>query len=170
MAKRISLREFQQALVDKLTSAQRGETPLAFLGIQAGRDHWLLDLPESGEIVPVPPLTPVPLTKPWFRGLVNIRGTLFTVVDFSAFQGLEPTPITSQARLVMANGRFGHASALLVNRALGLRNLDQLETRASDGDPRHWVGEQFDDNQGNHWKKLLLRELFVDPAFLEIGI
>jgi twitching motility protein PilI len=170
MAKRISLREFQQALVDKLTSAQRGETPRAFLGIQAGRDHWLLDLPDAGEIVPVPPLTPVPLTKPWFRGLANIRGTLFTVVDFSAFQGLESTPITSQARLVMANSRFGFANALLVNRALGLRNLDQLDPRTGEGDPCLWIGEQYDDSQGNQWKKLLLRELFVDPAFLDIGI
>jgi len=170
MTKRISLREFQQALVDKLTSAQRGETPRAFLGIQAGRDHWLLELSDTGEIVPVQPLTPVPLTKPWFRGLANIRGTLFTVVDFGAFQGLEPTPITSDARLVMANSRFGFASALLVNRALGLRNLDQLDPLPADGDARRWVGEQFGDNQGSHWKKLLVRELFADPAFLEIGI
>lgn len=169
MAKRISLREFQQALVERLTSAQRGEAPRALLGILAGHDHWLLELPDTGEIVPLPPLTPVPLAKPWFRGLANIRGSLFTVVDFAAFQGLAATPVTADARLVLANSRFGFSSALLVSRALGLRNLDQLEARAQPADSRPWVGEQYADNQGQIWNKLLIRELFADPGFMEIG-
>ena len=169
MAKRISLREFQQSLVERLTSAQRGQAPQALLGIQADRDHWLLDLPEIGEIVPPPPLTPVPLTPPWFRGLANVRGTLYTVTDLAAFQGLDPTPAGSDARLVLANNRFGFLSAILVTRTLGLRNLDQLERRPDLRDPRRWVGEQFADTQGSIWKKLLIRDLFSDPAFLEIG-
>lgn len=169
MAKRISLREFQQGLVERLTSAQRGEAPRALLGILVGQDHWLLELPDTGEIVPLPVLTPVPLTRHWFRGLANIRGTLFTVVDFSAYQGLEPTPVTSDARLVLANNRFGFSSALLVSRALGLRSLDQLEVRPQRTDARPWVGEHYVDNQGGLWKKLLIRELFTDPAFMEVG-
>jgi twitching motility protein PilI len=169
MAKRISLREFQQALVERLTSAQRGEAPRALLGILAGRDHWLLELPETGEIVPLPQLTPVPLTKPWFRGLANIRGTLFTVVDFSAYQGREATPVTADSRLVLANSRFGFSSALLVSRTLGLRNLDQLEARPEQSDRRSWVGTHYADNQGQIWKKLLIKELFTDPAFMEVG-
>jgi twitching motility protein PilI len=169
MAKRISLREFQQALVERLTSAQRGEAPRAMLGVLAGRDHWLLELPDTGEIVPLPQLTPVPLTKPWFRGLANIRGTLFTVADFAAYQGLDATPLGADARLVLANSRFGLSSALLVNRTLGLRNLDQLEVRSEQPDPRPWVGEIYGDNQGQIWKKLLIRELFTDPGFMEIG-
>jgi twitching motility protein PilI len=170
MAKRISLREFQQSLVERLTSAQRGEGPPALLGIQAGHDHWLLELPDTGEIVPLPALTAVPLTKPWFRGLANIRGTLYAVVDFAAFQGLDPTPVGSDARLVLANSRFGFLSALLVHRALGLHSLDQLETRPDLSDPRPWVGEHFADSHGNVWKKLLIRDLFTNPAFLDIGI
>lgn len=170
MAKRISLREFQQRLVDRLTSAQRGEAPRALLGVLVGLDHWLLELADTGEIVPLPVLAPVPLTKPWFRGLTSIRGTLFTVVDFLAFQGFESTSINADARLVLANSRFGLSSAILVSRTLGLRNLDQLEPRPEQNDPRPWVGEHFSDSQGNIWKKLLIRELLTDPAFLEIGI
>jgi twitching motility protein PilI len=126
-------------------------------------------LPDTGEIVPLPPLTQVPLTKPWFRGLANIRGSLYTVVDFSAYQGMEATPVTADSRLVLANARFGFASALLVSRALGLRNPDQLETRPDSPAPWPWVGEQFSDNQGQIWRKLLIRELFNDPAFMEVG-
>lgn len=170
MAKRISLRDFQQSLVDRLTSARRGEAARALLGVQAARQNWLLDLPDVGEIVPLTQITPVPLTKPWFRGLANVRGTLYTVVDFAAFQGAEPVALLPDARLLFANGRFGFQSALLVDRALGLRNPEQLEPRTDVADERAWVGEHYADTQGHVWKKLLIRELFADPAFLDVGL
>lgn len=170
MAKRISLREFQQGLVDKLTSAQRGESPRALLGIQGGSIQWLLELPETGEIVPLRHVTPVPLTKPWFRGLANVRGTLYSVVDFAAFLGFDPTPITPETRLVMANGRLGFSSALLVQRALGLRNLDQLDQIPDEAGGPGWVGTHYCDSKGTVWKKLLIRDLFADPTFLDIGL
>lgn len=170
MARRISLREFQQGLVERLTSAQRGEAPRALLGIQAGAYHWLLELADSGEIVPLPHITPVPLTKPWFRGLANIRGTLYTVVDFSAFLGGDATPLSSEARLLLANNRFGFLSALLVSKALGLRSLDSLDPRPTAPTAYKWEGEQYADSQGRIWKKLLIRDLLSDPSYLEIGV
>lgn len=170
MGKRISLREFQQSLVERLTSAQRGEASSALLGVRSGPDYWLLDLPDAGEIIPLPALTPVPLTRPWFRGLANVRGTLYTVADLAAFHGFDPTPMGSDARLLLANNRFGFSSALVVTRAMGLRNPEQFEPRSSDPDSRRWVGETLSDNQGITWKRLLIRKLFAAPEFLEISI
>lgn len=168
--KKISLREFQESLVQRLTSARAGQSSRALLGFQAGRDFWLLDLADSGEIVPLPPQTSVPLTKPWFCGMANIRGTLYGVVDFSAFQGGEATPQNADSRLLIVGSRFGINSALLVNRMLGLRNIEQMERRATESDPRPWVGEQYVDAQGNAWKRLNLRNLLGQPDFLEIGL
>ncbi len=168
--RKISLREFQESLVQRLTSARAGQTSRALLGVQAGRDYWLLDLADSGEIVPLPPLTSVPLTKPWFCGMANIRGTLYSVVDFSAFQGGEVTPQNADSRLLIVGSRFGINSALLVNRTLGLRNIEQLEPRPAEADPRPWMGEKYADTQGNLWKKLNLRNLLGQPDFLEIGL
>lgn len=170
MAKKISLREFQETLVKRLTSAKAGETSRALLGVQAGREYWLLDLSDSGEIVPLMPLSAVPLTKPWFCGLANIRGTLYSVVDFSAFQGGEGTPQNADSRLLLVGNRLGINSALLVSRTLGLRSLEQLEPRAAMPDARPWVGEQYTDPQGRQWKKLNLRSLLSQPDFLDIGI
>ncbi|MBA3902421.1 MAG: chemotaxis protein CheW [Rhodocyclaceae bacterium] len=170
MAKKISLREFQETLVKRLTSAKAGETSRALLGVQAGREYWLLDLSDSGEIVPLMPLSAVPLTKPWFCGLANIRGTLYSVVDFSAFQGGEGTPQNADSRLLLVGNRLGINSALLVSRTLGLRSLEQLEPRAATPDTRPWVGEQYTDPQGRQWKKLNLRNLLSQPDFLDIGI
>lgn len=168
--KKLSLREFQENLVQRLTSAKAGQTTRALLGVRSGKDHWLLDLADSGEIVPLPPLTSVPLTKPWFCGMANIRGSLYSVVDFSAFQGGEPTPQNADSRLLIVGSRLGINSALLINRTLGLRNIEQMDTRASETDPRPWVDEQYADTQGNLWKRLNLKNLLGQSDFLEIGL
>ena len=65
---------------------------------------------------------------------------------------------------------LGINSALLVNRTLGLRNIEQMEPRAADSDARPWVGEQYADPQGNVWKRLNLKNLLGQPDFLEIGL
>jgi twitching motility protein PilI len=169
MAKRISLREFQEGLVQRLTSAQRGEAQRALLGMQSGRDLWVLDLTDGAEIVPLPDLKPVPLTKPWFAGIANIRGTLYAVVDFSAFCGGEPTVRAAEARLLLPHARYGINCALLMTRALGLRNPDELETRGATDCAPAWVGEEYDDAQGRTWKRMNLRALVTDPGFLDVS-
>ncbi len=170
MAKRISLREFQQGLVERLNTAQRGEAQRAVLGFQCGRDLWLLDLTDSAEIVPLPHLTAAPLTRRWFAGIANIRGSLYSVVDFSAFCGGESTSRVSEARLLLPHARLGTNSALLVTRALGLRNLDDLDPQPPLVDASPWVGANYTDTQGHTWKKLNLRALLAHPEFLDIGV
>lgn len=99
MAKKISLREFQAHLSARLAGAS-SQTAAGLLGIQAGADYWLLNLSDSGEIVPLTPLTHVPLTKSWFAGIANIRGNLHSVADFSGFQGKDATPQNASSRLL----------------------------------------------------------------------
>jgi twitching motility protein PilI len=169
MAKRISLREFQESLAQRLTSAQRGETRRALLGVASGADLWLLDLSDSGEVVPLPTLTTVPLTKPWFAGIANVRGTLYSVVDFSAYRGGQPTRRNANARLLLVGARHGINSALLVDQTLGLKNLDDLEPAETTGGPT-WAGNLHQDSQGHKWTLLNLRELFADPTFLDVGL
>ena len=102
------------------------------LGVQSGADFWLLKLSDSGEIVPLTPLAEVPLTRPWFAGIANIRGNLNSVVDFAAFRGAEPTVQNAGARLLLIGTRYGSNAALLVTRLLGLRNIDDLTPAPAD--------------------------------------
>lgn len=175
MAKRISLREFQRDLAARLGSAQRGETSRALLGIESGRGNdrlWLLDLTDSGEIAPLSSLgtlTPVALTKTWFAGVVNIRGTLYSVVDFSAFRGGEPTPRNSDARVLLIGARHGNNCALLVNRTLGLRAPDELTAEAAAPEAAPWQGTTLTDHTGERWIRLNIPALLADTHFLDIA-
>lgn len=168
MAKKISLREFQEHLAARLVGAS-GQSAAGLLGIQSGADYWLVNLSDSGEIVPLTPLTAVPLTKPWFAGIANIRGNLYSVADFSAFQGKDPTPQNAGSRLLLVGTRHGTNAALLVTRMLGLRNIEALTSAPAEADAPAWARASYTDNEGRRWKMLNVRELLADDAFMEIG-
>jgi len=179
MAKRISLREFQQSLSERLLSARRGEGGQTLLGIESGAadlpggSRWLVDLADSGEVVPLQPLTPAPLTKSWFAGIANIRGVLYGVVDFAAWRGGAPTPCNAQSRLLLVGARHGVNSALLVRRSLGLR--PQLAMHAAGGanvgagETAPWLGGRFTDAQDITWTQLRIPALLADPDYLDIA-
>jgi twitching motility protein PilI len=169
MARRVSLREFQQDLVRRLNEAAAADAPSARLGVQVGTDLWLVRLEEAGEVIPVPPIAHVPLTRGWFRGLANIRGNLFNVVDLSAFQGGEPTTLTPDARLLLVAERYHMNAALLVNRMLGLRNLQHFQPQDG-GAGRVWEGGRYADRDGQVWRELNMNELVFNEEFLQAGL
>ena len=178
MATKVSLRQFQQDLAQRLSSAKDAPASAARLGVQCGSSHWLIDLEDAGEIVPVPELTQVPLTKPWFLGMANIRGGLFSVVDFSAFSGHEATARSTDNRLVLAGSRFGINAALLVSRMLGLRNPQQFQAVPNGADAAPWAGQTWHEGGGTgetmhqmrSWRELKLEHLVEDPGFLNVGV
>jgi twitching motility protein PilI len=172
MAKRLSLRDFQENLSARLLSAKRGETTPPMLGLLAGGRHWLLELPDSGEVVPLPPLSNVPMTQPWFAGMANIRGGLHAVVDFAQFVGAATTPRNERSRLLLVGARHGINSALLVESTLGLKPLNSLQAIdiPADVPGASWINAAYSDAQGVTWLHIALAELLVDPIFLDIGL
>jgi twitching motility protein PilI len=168
MAARTSLRDYQRELAERLQSKGSGRAA-SKLGVQAGTEAWLVDLADAGEVIPVPPVTAVPLTRPWFRGVANIRGKLYAVVDFPAFLGGAPVAPGEQARLLLLGERFRMGSALLVDRLLGLRAAEQLQVRPAAGSSASWLKAQYSDKDGKKWKELDVAKLVQDPAFLEVA-
>jgi twitching motility protein PilI len=170
VAAKTSLRDYQRELAARLQSADAGRV-VSKLGLQAGGERWLVDLTDAGEVIPVPAITPVPLTRPWFKGVASIRGNLVSVVDFAAFVGGGATAPGEQARLLLFSERFRLGSALLVERSLGLRNPEQLRP-SSAGDAAHgpWIKAEYDDAQGAHWRELDVAQLVQDAEFLGVGV
>jgi twitching motility protein PilI len=167
MAARTSLRDYQRELAERLRSAEVGAAA-SMLGVQVDDEAWLVDLREAGEVIPVPSITPLPLTRPWFKGVANIRGNLYSVVDFPAFLQRRPVVPGDQARLLLFGERFRLGAALLVDRSLGLRNPAQLERR--EGPAPAWARAQYADAEGRIWRELDLAQLAQHPDFLGVGV
>ncbi len=160
--------------------ASGDDSTKSLLGIESGGERWLVDLGDAGEVLPVPVLSEVPLTKPWFCGIANIRGTLYSVNDLAAFHGSEPTPLKPQTRLLLTgahpgNHRGSHI-ALLVSNTQGLQSLSILaalpaETMsAAMSAQQPWRGERYRDAEDRVWSRLLLPVLLNAPEFLDIAI
>ena len=168
MAARISLRDYQRDLAARLRAAD-ASAMASKLGVQVGSEGWLVDLADAGEVLPMPPLRALPLTKPWFRGVTNVRGNLYSVVDFSAFIGGPAASLGDQTRLLLLSERFRTGAALLVDRSLGLRNPGQLKAAEMVGGHPAWLRGEFTDDSGARWKELDVPELVQDADFLAVG-
>jgi len=169
VAKQISLREFQQGLAQRLREAQAEAEPTSRLGVQAGNGSWLLRLDDAGEMLPLPEISTVPLTRPWYLGLANIRGVLASVVDFSAFAGGEVTTRTPDCRLLLIAERFQSFSGLVISRMLGLKNVQSMQA-VEEGNTRPWIAAAYRDNEGRLWHELDIGALVAHEDFLHVGV
>lgn len=158
-----SLQEFQQALSKRIGAAASVVQKDLRIGIRVGSQDWLLALPDAGEVIPVPAITPVPRTKPWMLGLANVRGRLHAVTDLAAFFGETPTPVDPQSRLLLVGQRHESNAAILVDRVLGLKSVAELSPLPSDEDG--WVVKEYSDPEGQHWRELALSRLLSADAF-----
>jgi twitching motility protein PilI len=169
-AARLDLRSFQQELATRLASKTAAQVESSRLALACGSTRWLVRLADAGEVIAVPPIIPVPLTKAWYLGLANIRGNLFSVIDFAAFLGGASVAAGSAARLILLNARSGEISAgIVVERVLGLRNLAQFSPAPREAGAPSWFIERWLDAEGNAWQEIDLAALARDAAFLQVG-
>jgi twitching motility protein PilI len=173
-AAKLDLRAFQQELATRLAAKTAAQVEQSRLGLACAGEQWLIRLSDAGEVIAVPQTASVPLTKPWYVGIANIRGNLYGVVDFAGFLGhpLEPTaPGASQSRLVLFGPRVGELRAgLIVHRVLGLRNLAELSPGEPLADAPAWYGARWIETGGAAWQEIDLARLAQDPAFLQVGL
>ena len=164
MSKRLNLREFQQNILDRIQQNEVAGDRASTLGIQMGQGLWLIEMQDIGEVLPIPPLTPVPLTQPWYRGVANVRGNLYGIADLAAFMGQSETPGVGQGRVLLAAQKFAFNAGFLVTRVLGLRDVTSWQREEKDGEA------YYKDEQGQMWRKLDVSQLLQQPDFLQIGI
>jgi twitching motility protein PilI len=164
MSKRFNLREFQQSVLDRLQAQMAsGGSRISTLGVQVGDEFWLVDMSDINEVLPLPQLTTVPLTKPWYCGVANVRGNLYSIVDLAVYTGGAETPREGQSRVLLAGQKFAFNAGLLVTRVLGMRNATEWQRSEQDGEIR------FQDGNGQVWRKLEMAQLLQQPEILQIG-
>ncbi|MGZ5091121.1 MAG: chemotaxis protein CheW [Burkholderiales bacterium] len=171
MSARITLREFQQDLSHRLATAaaSQGENT-SVLAVQSGGKTWFMALAEAGEVLPVPKLTVAPLIKLWYAGLANVRGNLYSVVDFGAFHGAPPMHIGPASRLLLCGRHHGLNAGLLVDRVLGLRDSRELTPIEHDVPAWPWQKSVKQDAEGQCYWELDTVALMKSAEFMNIGI
>jgi twitching motility protein PilI len=111
----------------------------------------------------------VPRTQPWFRGVANVRGNLYSMVDFSAYQGRDAIGPGMERRVILVSERLVGGAGLLVSRMLGLRNPEQFNAAARPEAAPAWLAAAYTDAGGTRWLELDLPVLAREQRFLEVG-
>ncbi len=163
MSKRFNLREFQQQVLDRLQAQTAGDSRQSTLGIQLGQENWLVDMTDISEVMPMPLLTEVPLTKSWYCGVANVRGNLYSIIDLNIYTRQEATVRDSGNRVMLLGQRYAFNAGLLVSRVLGLRNTEDWAQTEENG------AVSYRDPSGQLWRKLDIHQLLSQPEFLQIG-
>jgi twitching motility protein PilI len=164
MANRLNLREFQQSLINRIQAKDRAGDQVSTMGVQIAGQNWLVDMMNISEVLPLPPLTQVPLSKPWFRGVANVRGNLYCVADMAAYLQQDETVGNVANRVLLIAERHAFNAALLVDRVLGLRDARTWQQSVVAGQI------EYRDDQGAIWRWLDIVGLLEQADFLQVGI
>jgi purine-binding chemotaxis protein CheW len=65
--------------------------PAQYLTFHLGDEEYAVGILRVREILEYRSVTRVPLTPPWIRGVLNLRGSVLPVIDLAAKLGLAPT-------------------------------------------------------------------------------
>jgi twitching motility protein PilI len=164
MSKRLNLREFQQSLSNRMQAKNRVGDQASTLGVLIAGQNWLIDMADISEVLPVPTMTRVPLSKQWFCGVANIRGNLYCIADIAAYLHKGTVVGDTANRVLIVAERHAFNAALLVDKVLGLRDTRNWRQSIQNGQVEH------QDVQGISWRKLDVADLLNQIEFLQVGI
>ncbi len=137
---------------------------VATLGIIVGKDNWLVEMSEISEVLSIPELTAVPLTKKWYCGVSNVRGNIYSITDLGAYMNYGQTTHDAQCRVLLIGQKYNFNTGLLVSKVLGLRNAKDWQHSERNG------VVLFQDDSGQEWRKLDIKQLIQQPEFIQIGV
>lgn len=99
-----------------------------YMGFRIGPLGLLLPVNDGREVIAPPPVSRLPHTASWLRGLANVRGTLVPVVDGAAALGIAREPGTPTYLLIFGEGET--ASGLLIDGLPRLLDIASFQRRS----------------------------------------
>jgi len=160
----------QRSLAHLVQMPERQLSPDLWRGVgyRLGSRRLVSDFREIVEIVPMPPVTPVPCAQPWLLGVGNLRGNLLPVVDLRCFlEGGMPNIQQDMQRVLVTQQSDGNI-ALGIDELYGQRSFENNQQIPADalaqGRYAHFIDRAF--NDGSHdWGVFSLALLTRTPEF-----
>lgn len=137
------------------------------VGYRVGTRRLVSDFREVAEIVPMPPVTPVPGAQPWLLGVGNLRGNLFPVIDLKQFLEGRRT-VLQEGQRVLIMRQSGGDVALTIDELYGQRSFEQSQAvepgELAQGRYAHFIDRAFR-NETQDWGVFSLALLSRTPEF-----
>jgi chemotaxis signal transduction protein len=151
-------RQYAEAIFDQSPPSDNVLTVLFF---SVGEERYGIDVGWVRGVRPLPPVTRVPGTPPFYRGVMNVRGTVMTQFDLLAFLGLGQT---TDARELVLFAQGGSQWGVPVREVHGIGQIDREHLR--DLDDAHYALGIHHDETGGNTVILDANELLNDPRLM----
>ncbi len=141
--------------------------------VAIGADKLMFSMRVVREIIIPPAVTRVPGVQGWLKGIANLRGTLFPVIDIEQMLGLAPGENASQQRRLLVLEKDGFLIGIFVTAVFGMKNFmntDQVEDQPNINSLLSpYVNKSFQ-NVDEHFPVMDLDALMQDPLFNQVSV
>jgi twitching motility protein PilI len=142
------------------------------VGYRVGQRRLVSGFEDVVEIVPLPPMTPVPGAQPWLLGIGNLRGNLFPVIDLKHFLEGERT-VLHEGQRVLVMRQAGGDVALTIDELFGQRSFTDSQRiepgSLAEGRYAHFVERAFHGDE-HDWGVFALSLLARTPEFRQAAL
>ena len=107
-----------------------------YLTFMLGDDLFSLDVSQVREVLDLSPITKVPGTPDFMRGVINVRGSVVPVMDLRAKFGLVNAGNTHDTRIVVMDLDIGGESVLLGALADSVHEVKDLSPEQIEKPPK----------------------------------
>lgn len=164
---KVKLRDYQQSILDKLEMIREdaSNVPSNYLGVEISGRNVLINLLDITETLVMAEIEPIPLVKPWFLGMTNVRGVLYAINDLGQLLDGQSTEISSDTRMLLIGDDISSNVGFLVDRLVGLRNFEKLKKKKKTEKTICFQPERYEDEEGNLWYVLDCERLVSSKEF-----
>lgn len=137
------------------------------IAFEVGGQEFVAPMGEISEILAVPELTPIPLTKPWLLGVANVRGRLLPLADLAKFLNIDSGERLKDKK-VMVIDQDGVFSGILVDQVLGMLQFtgnDYQDVPLPEESPFAPYNHGKFHKDGKDWFVVMPSLLFNDSAY-----
>lgn len=168
MSKQSQLREYQTSILARLENAKKAgtEASAGYLGVVIGSKNVLVSLQEISETLPVADIHPIPIVKPWFLGVANVRGVLYAINDLAQLLEAKFTSVSSNTRLLLISDAVSTNVAFVVEKMIGLRNINEMKPHEVELEENACLKAQtYQDDENRIWHMLDCDKLVRSKEF-----
>lgn len=83
-----------------------------YIVFRLAEEKLAIDIREINEIIKPEPITPVPNSKPYIQGVMNLRGKIIPVISLSRRLGMPETLLEARSRIVVV--QYNHEAIGLI--------------------------------------------------------
>jgi len=141
----------------------RSASLISVVRVMMNKDELAVEVGAVVETIVYKKPLSLPRSFDWVLGVIELRGEVIPVIDYSCFANKGPLDITNNSRLLIVRHE-GMVFALLVSRVLGMLNIPEISSRKKGG----VIMEQWINVKEQRFSFLDLKALLNNNDFLKL--